>query len=194
MHIIGMRNGCGAIQYQLAFDGSGTGFGSINNGAMGYNSVGIPGWLPPIDAWTFLAATFDGTNFGFYTNGVLAATGTGTLGAPSSDPLEIANSGTCDQYFTGLIDEVRIYNRALSYEEVGQLYEGTTHAETLVLSSQGTQLTIGASGDPGFSYFIQSSPDLIHWTNAGIVVPAIGTFQTNLPISGTNMFFRAMLQ
>ena len=33
-----------------------------------------------------------------------------------------ANSTTCDSYFNGTIDDVRVYNRALSAAEVKQLY------------------------------------------------------------------------
>jgi len=111
MHILGKRAGCGSIQYQMAFDGGGIGFGTAGTT-----------WQLPLNAWVHLAGTFDGTNFMLYTNGVVAGSGTGSLGPANSAPLEIGESGTCGQMFAGMIDEVSIYSRALSAAEVAAIY------------------------------------------------------------------------
>lgn|GEM_PF-2786552 len=49
--------------------------------------------------------------------------------APTSNPLYIGGGydGNTWHYFKGTIDEVRIYNRALSEEEIKALYEQTIH-------------------------------------------------------------------
>src|SRR5690606_1107624 len=66
--------------------------------------------------WYHLACTYNGTLLRYYINGVLS--GSATVGAPTSDsrPVYIGArshvSGT--GYFDGAIDDVRIYNRALS--------------------------------------------------------------------------------
>ena len=117
MHLIGKRNACGGIQYQMAFDSSGMGFSSDYGGAT------ISGWQLPLNAWVHLAATFDGSTFRFYTNGVLGAIGTGTLGPAHATPLEIGKSGTCGYTFAGLIDEVAFFNRALSSNEIAAIYQ-----------------------------------------------------------------------
>lgn len=76
----------------------------------------------PRDAYVHLAATFDGSNLSIYVNGVLDAT------APfrthtndrQTDVLVGANHsrGNPSAFFKGTIDDVRIYNRVLSNEEL----------------------------------------------------------------------------
>jgi beta-glucanase (GH16 family) len=72
-----------------------------------------------LNAWSHLAGTFDGTALRLYVNGVLAK----TLSLPGSlvqtpGPLRIGGHSTIGQFFNGLIDEVRVYNRALSKSEI----------------------------------------------------------------------------
>ena len=70
-----------------------------------------------------LAATFDGTTFRFYTNGVLCRDGDrARSGPPTPRRLIIGNSSTCPGIFAGLIDEVSLYNRALSPAEIQAIY------------------------------------------------------------------------
>ena len=115
MHFIGKRDGCGAINFQMAFDQSAWGWG----GDAG-NAVVAP--TMPLNTWVHLAGTFDGTTFRFYTNGQLAAAGPGSLGPATTHPLTIGASGSCGWRFAGLIDEVAIYNRALTSTEVTAIY------------------------------------------------------------------------
>ena len=72
------------------------------------------------NTWTHLAATYDGTNERLYVNGTLAVT-TAATGAitTSTGALRIgANTIWSDEAFQGLIDEVRVYNRALTQTEL----------------------------------------------------------------------------
>jgi hypothetical protein len=73
----------------------------------------------PLNTWTHLCGTFDGTTMRIYTNGVLAASQAqgGTI-APSTDPLFIGGNPYYGHNFAGSIDEVRIYNRALGVTEI----------------------------------------------------------------------------
>jgi hypothetical protein len=68
----------------------------------------------PLNTWTFLAATYDGTNLNLYVNGNLAGS-TSLPGAIdlTTDPLRIGGDWS-GEMFTGLIDNVRIYNTALT--------------------------------------------------------------------------------
>jgi glucose/arabinose dehydrogenase/PKD repeat protein len=73
----------------------------------------------PLNAWTHLASTYDGTNLKLYVNGTLATTKATTGAMPNTaNPLHIGGNAVWGEYFSGLIDEVRIYNRALNEAEV----------------------------------------------------------------------------
>jgi len=76
----------------------------------------------PNNSWQYVVATYDGSNMKIYINGILESTKTqtGTIG-DTTGPLYIGRL-TDGYYFNGLIDEVRIYNRALSPAEIQQHY------------------------------------------------------------------------
>jgi hypothetical protein len=71
------------------------------------------------NTWTHLAVTYDRVTLRLYVNGVqvssLAATGSI---ATSTTPLQIGGDSIYGQFFQGMIDEVRVYNRALSQAEI----------------------------------------------------------------------------
>ncbi len=72
----------------------------------------------PVNTWTHLAATYDGATLRLYVNGVPVSSSRSAPIATSSNPLEIGGDSIYGQYFQGAIDEVRIYNRALSPAEI----------------------------------------------------------------------------
>ncbi len=73
----------------------------------------------PVNAWTHLATTMSNNTMRLYVNGQLVASGPAYPAAPSSGPLRIgANQIWNYEAFDGLIDDVRIYNRALSASEI----------------------------------------------------------------------------
>lgn len=90
--------------------------------------------IAPANTWTLVAATYTGgggttTNKKIYANAVALATissGAGygqLLALPTPSPVGIGRDrGRNAQYFNGLIDDVRIYNRALTPTEVTTLY------------------------------------------------------------------------
>jgi hypothetical protein len=73
----------------------------------------------PLNMWTHLAATYDGARIRLYVNGVQTTTvaATGTL-VTSASPLRIGGNLVWGEYFDGIIDEMRIYNRALTATEI----------------------------------------------------------------------------
>ncbi len=73
----------------------------------------------PVNAWTHVALTYDGTTQRLYVNGTQVATRatTGTIQA-TDNPLWIGGNNPYGEYFTGLIDDVRIYNRALTQTDI----------------------------------------------------------------------------
>jgi glucose/arabinose dehydrogenase len=73
----------------------------------------------PLNTWTHLAVTYEGSILRFFRNGVQEATKT-VSGAivTSANPLRIGGNLLWSEYFAGTIDEVRIYNRALAASEI----------------------------------------------------------------------------
>ena len=72
-----------------------------------------------VNAWTHLALTYDGANLRLYVNGSQAATraAAGAIQA-TANPLWIGGNQPYGEYFRGLIDEARVYNRALTQTEI----------------------------------------------------------------------------
>lgn len=73
----------------------------------------------PSGAWTHLAATYNGATLRLFVNG--AQVSSQSLTQPivvSSGPLQIGGNTIWGEYFAGLIDDVRVYNRALTAAEI----------------------------------------------------------------------------
>ena len=98
--------------------------------ATGYGGANF---LPPSTDWTYLCGVWDGTygndKVKLYLNGSLAATAN-TAHSDAGDPLNmVIGSNSVSPTIAGwrgLIDEVRIYDRALSAEEIQMLYNAGT--------------------------------------------------------------------
>ncbi|MDD5599951.1 MAG: hypothetical protein PHV82_18550, partial [Victivallaceae bacterium] len=76
----------------------------------------------PTDAWTHFAFTFDGRERKFYIDGVKCRIQgknwyKGTAGVNAQD-IYIGNTKSGKRGFKGIIDEIKIYSRALSEEEI----------------------------------------------------------------------------
>lgn len=102
--------------------------------AFGITSDGAtPKWLTTKetvawDTWTYVTATFDGTTMKIYLNGVLStsiAAGISTIFVPTGN-IHIGywqtTASTWEAPFKGVIDEVKMYNEALSLAEINNLY------------------------------------------------------------------------
>lgn len=81
-------------------------------------------WSPEINTWYNLAITRTDQNYSLYIDGNQVATGINANNIPDPNaPLLIgsAEGGHPERLFRGSIDDVRIYNRALSQSEITQL-------------------------------------------------------------------------
>ena len=113
-----LKEGTGILSYALysANDASRPG-GFVHNGSADVSVLGTA--AVPLNAWTHLGVTYDGSALRFYTNGVLVKTVTGVSSiATTTGGLKIGGNSVWGEYFKGLIDDVRIYNRALSAAEM----------------------------------------------------------------------------
>ncbi len=75
-------------------------------------------------AWHHCAATFDGAVMRVYLDGkqVGARDRAGELATSATAPAFIGSAGGTGEHFQGLLDDLRIFNTALSAEQIGSLY------------------------------------------------------------------------
>jgi len=108
--------------YELSFNNSSTSgskaFGFYSGGGFTVSTV-----LVPLLSWTHIATVSTASGTSYYVNGRPAGTSTTTVGTPNVHPFKIAAvAGSPEtQYFNGLIDDVAIYNRALTAGEIRTL-------------------------------------------------------------------------
>jgi len=82
--------------------------------------------------WHLVTATFDGSKGRLYLDGALVATDTFTAPLNTNYPLNIGHYFAANGFgWNGVIDEVRLYNRALSAAEIAQLYNPTGGGQSL---------------------------------------------------------------
>jgi len=75
-----------------------------------------------LNVWKYIVATFDGGQMKLYIDGVLTNfVDNSRLIATNPNPILIGKSGW-GEYFKGLIDQLRIYDRALTQAEITELY------------------------------------------------------------------------
>jgi len=70
-----------------------------------------------LDTWVHFTHVHDGVSTKVYANGVIIADYEVTLDTTDDNPFQIGLYGFPDAYFFGLIDEVKVFNRALSAGE-----------------------------------------------------------------------------
>jgi hypothetical protein len=70
-----------------------------------------------LNTWKHAAMTYDGTAVRLYINGALISTANGAHTSMNS-PLEFGRWSIGGEYWNGLIDEVRLYSRALTQAEI----------------------------------------------------------------------------
>ena len=144
-------------------------------------------WYHVVAVWTF----GDSTSAKIYVDGVLEAgswwIGTGNVAAYSDNGgLDIGRFITAIQYYNGLIDEVRIYNRTLSAEEILSQYNTQKH----LFVKDGT-LDLDDSSLVGYWKFnSDSATDYSGQNNQGTVYGAVNTsdgkFGDALSFDGVN--------
>ncbi|HEY4423151.1 MAG TPA: LamG-like jellyroll fold domain-containing protein, partial [Pyrinomonadaceae bacterium] len=132
---------CGGIivnkegEYELARFTDGTIQWAFANTNPGWNWVNT-GYVAPLNQWTHVAVTYDGGVVKTYINGTLFHTyaGTGAIGDVdnSQNDFRVGGRQAASHNFRGRIDEVRVYNRALSASEVTTLPSGSSSSSTQI--------------------------------------------------------------
>ena len=158
--------------------------------------------------WHHVAAVYDGTNMFLYVDGMLDVSQPATGLIPqNNDPLCIGanakayvRSCGCNKlgyFFNGFIDEVSIYNRPLSSDEIAAIYNAgdngkcvpppgspliTTQPtnQTVIMGSNAT-FSVTATGTPPLSYqWCFNSGVLANATNAGLILTNVQPKQAGI--------------
>ncbi|MDO8522948.1 MAG: LamG domain-containing protein, partial [bacterium] len=135
-------NAFNGIQQDIITQLDGTGTGRswlfINATTNAINSflggAGTVGSILQANTWYHITLTKSGTTITIYLNGVFNVSSTKTVGAATGvTNIGINKDGVSDP-FNGQIDDVRIYNRALTPDEIKRLYNigGTLHVNTQI--------------------------------------------------------------
>lgn len=145
-----------------------------------HNGGGIFMATGPIvkNEWMHIAVTYDGTTVRLYANGQQTWTSTTTPKPNTFGPLKIGGSSAPDGYFDGGLDEVAIYSKALSVDQLKLHYEvGRTNIAVPPTAASVTENPVAATAYAG--------------RRASFSVNATGTtplgyqwYKGNAPISG----------
>jgi hypothetical protein len=114
--------------YRIAFDDGGDLWWTVNTEGSGDISVPVQHESIPPNQWHHVAGTYDGRTAKIYLDGILrnSVEGTGTIHYSYNNYVMVGvDAGKADQpapqcngFLKGGLDEIRIYNRALTYGQV----------------------------------------------------------------------------
>ena len=157
----------------------------------------------PLNQWTHLAASFDGSTKRLYVNGAQVAS-EGGLGPLFYDPsptvpVTIGSDwgfGASSARFTGHIDEVSIYNRALASNEIADIYNADRLGKIVTKpyftsSSQLPDAVLGASYSFKLTAVLGAAPltfSSVGPLPPGISLSAAGAISSTAPLSDAGIF------
>jgi hypothetical protein len=135
---------CKEGEYEIARGTDGSIMWAFANTNPGWAWINT-GYVAPLNQWTHVSVTYDNGVIKTYINGTLTHTysGSGSIGdtLTSQNDFRVGGRQATSQNFQGRIDEVRVYNRALSATEVATLPSGSSGAaqiEWLITDHLGT--------------------------------------------------------
>lgn len=122
-----------------------------------------------IQKWTLITVTYDGDTMKIYEDKEMVKSELKSISLiNSAQPLYIGfgNFMTTDNYFKGVLDDMRIYNTALSYSDVEDIYDGVaTKAPGKDLISKPNKLV-------AYYKFENNLKDLSGFKNDGVAIKA----------------------
>ena len=114
-------------------------WGGVTGWILGVNSSGGLWFWPsssndryssatiPLNTWTCIFVTYDGANINFYINGVLDSSHATPTPQGSPSLFKIGSKSWIAGYWSGRLDEVQMYNRAISASEIHAIYLAGTN-------------------------------------------------------------------
>jgi GH25 family lysozyme M1 (1,4-beta-N-acetylmuramidase) len=171
---------------------------------VGFTRFGVAdynfGYTVPLNTWTHLAFVASGTQMQLYANGALVSTLSTNIPLPRAyiGAGYLASGGGVLDYMSGSLDEVMMFNRALTSTEISGLYAagsaGLVRAPqfTGTGTRSGNLFPLNIKGLTGKSLSIYRSTDLLAWTRiATSVADSTGTLQwTDTTATNAQSFYR----
>jgi len=150
------------------------------------------------NTWYHIAMIYDGSKIQGYVNGKIdgSTAASGPINLTQSN-LRIGayapvNGSSSKSFFPGYIVNVRIYNRALSTNEMTQLFQIESAPILNAFNAIGVAT---ANLKVGTNYQFQVSSNLVNWINSGSVFTATNSSWTNYyPATSSSQFYRLLQQ
>ncbi|MEE3060759.1 MAG: LamG-like jellyroll fold domain-containing protein, partial [Verrucomicrobiota bacterium] len=183
--------------YQRVFDfGNGAGSHNLilcnrwnsNQAEWSIRRGGTPSSLYAQDFWSLnewqhvVAAVDESGVMKLYRNGEMRGSNAGHLpqGVTRSQQFLGRSNWANDAYFKGMMDDLRIYGRALSLDEVSRIFQGDLN-EDRILGGEDPSLTIyWGDEDPGDTIEVNASSALAWDANVSLGVIPLGVFSHTL--------------
>ena len=179
----------GIDQLVVPRDGFGVGLGGSQTTNQGLNYLGLASgqsWynsgysFPNAGRWYYFVVTKNSSDVKYYVNGSQVGVNFVQQISTPSNSLFIGQAGPSYANFKGNLDDLMIYNRALSQSEIQQLYSA---APTVTWSSGATTNQITVSPTQSTTYYVTVSDGITSCTDSvRVTVSDIGTFN---PLSDT---------
>ena len=107
----------------------------------------------PVNTWSHLTFTYDGATIRLYVNGTEVASAPQAGSAPASTgALRLGGNGVWGEHFAGVLDDVRVYNRALSPAEVTADRDTPVSSDTTPPSAPASLTATGGLGAVSLSW------------------------------------------
>ena len=189
MHLAGKRSlGDPYFNWQIVY---GNNFVNFESGTGPGNTLGVVSNSIFLNqSWTYFVGVYNNSVWELYVDGVLNSTASGLATLDDLSDLTIGNSGGFEPFY-GKLDDIGIWNRALTPQEITDLYNGCQ----LTVSSQPNSQTINinnnaqfivGSSDPSATF--QWQTDLgVGFQNLNSVGQYSGTTNDTLTVSNVTM-------
>ncbi len=158
-----------------------------------------PTYIAPINTWVHLTFLGTTTNTILYVNGVQQGTVAASIPLPRTyiGVGFVSSSGKFIDYLRGALDEIQVFNRALSPSEINSIYSagsaGLVRAPQFTsVSDTNGQFNVSLQGQTGKAFTLYTSTDLANWEVLTTLSNPIGaTNYVDASLTNAQKFYRA---
>ncbi len=121
----------------------------INSPTLGPQFFPLAPFSPTVNQWYHLAITRSGSTYTIYINGVPSGSAVNTNAIPTANaPLTIGQAESLG-FMNGLLDEVTVYNRALTETELQSIFSAGAAGKCKTATSTTRSISPSTGGDTG---------------------------------------------